>query len=253
MAYVSRQYQLLRGATPGPVNSPIGFAAPRVGYEGFVFVHDNGVISVLLVRATTDRELAGLRVASAFDAAVRDILGLDVWTEPDRTRPITGVLPGARLHNSFRGELTEAGRVGLPGLLFVGDAVCTTNPTFGRGIATSLMQAQQLLRLLDQYRADFSSCCIAFDTWCTRCIKPWFADHVEIDAHRTRRWAGEDIDLSQRRPSDLIIAAATADPQIGPHIGPYASMSALPSSLDAVQSRAKAVYASGWRPPSPRD
>jgi len=69
LAYVSRQYQLLPGAAPGPVNSVIGFAAPRVGYEGFVFAHDNGVISALVARATTDRELAGLRVTSAFDAA----------------------------------------------------------------------------------------------------------------------------------------------------------------------------------------
>ena len=158
LAYVSRQYQLLPGASPGPVNSVIGFAAPRVGYEGFVFVHDNGVISALLTRATNDRELAGLRVTPAFDAAMRAIPGLDVWTEPGRTLPITGVLPGARLHNSFRGQLTEAGRVGLPGLFFVGDAVCTTNPTFGRGIATSLMQAQQLLRLLDEHGEDFPSC-----------------------------------------------------------------------------------------------
>ena len=45
------------------------------------------------------------------------------------------------------------------------------------------------------------------------------------------------------------MAAAEVDPKIGPYIGPYASMSALPSSLDAVQSRAKDVYASGWRPP----
>jgi hypothetical protein len=47
------------------------------------------------------------------------------------------------------------------------------------------------------------------------------------------------------------MAAAEVDPEIGPYIGPYASMSALPSSLDAVQSRAKEVYASGWRPPVP--
>jgi flavin-dependent dehydrogenase len=214
LAYVSRQYQLLPGAAPGPVNSVIGFAAPRVGYEGFVFVHDNGVISALVARATTDRELAGLRVTSAFDAAMRAIPGLDVWTESGRTRPITGVLPGARLHNSFRGQLTEPGRVGLPGLFFVGDAVCTTNPTFGRGIATSLMQAQQLLRLLDEHGEDFSSCSIAFDAWCTEWIKPWFADHLEIDAHRARRWAGRDIDLSGRLPSDLIMAAAKVDPEI---------------------------------------
>jgi len=251
LAYVSRQYQLLPGALPGPVNSVIGFAAPRVGYEGFVFVHDNGVISTLLTRATTDRELAGLRTTPAFDAAMRVIPGLDVWTEPGRTRPISGVLPGARLHNSFRGQLTEAGRIGLPGLFFVGDAVCTTNPTFGRGIATSLMQAQQLLLLLDEHGEDFPSCAGAFDAWCTQCIKPWFADHVEIDMHRVRRWAGQDMDLSGRLPSDLIMAAAEVDPEIGPYIGPYASMSALPSSLDAAQSRAKVVYASGWRPPAP--
>ena len=251
LAYVSRQYQLLPGASPGPINSIIGFAAPRVGYEGFVFIHDNGVISALLARATTDHELAGLRVTSAFDAAMRAIPGLDVWAEPGRARPITGVLPGARLHNSFRGQLSEAGRVGLPGLFFVGDAVCTTNPTFGRGIATSLMQAQQLLRLLDEHGADFPSCSVAFDGWCTEYIKPWFADHVEIDAHRARRWAGQDIDPSGRLPSDLIMAAAKVDPEIGPYVGPYASMSALPSSLDAVQSHAKDVYASGWRPPVP--
>jgi hypothetical protein len=47
------------------------------------------------------------------------------------------------------------------------------------------------------------------------------------------------------------MAAAQVDPEIGPYVGPYASMSALPSSLDAVQSRAKDVYASGWRPPVP--
>jgi 2-polyprenyl-6-methoxyphenol hydroxylase-like FAD-dependent oxidoreductase len=251
LAYVSRQYQLLPGASSGPVNSVIGFAAPRVGYEGFVFVHDNGVISALLTRATNDRELAGLRVTSAFDAAMRAIPGLDIWTEPGRTLPITGVLPGARLHNSFRGQLSEAGGVGLPGLFFVGDAVCTTNPTFGRGIATSLMQAQQLLRLMDEHGEDFPSCSVAFDTWCTEYIKPWFADHVEIDAHRVRRWAGQDIDLSGQLPSDLIMAAANVDPEIGPYIGPYASMSTLPSSLDAVQSRAKDVYATGWRPPVP--
>ena len=61
------------------------------------------------------------------------------------------------------------------------------------------------------------------------------------------------MDLSGRLPSDLIMAAAEVDPEIGPYIGPYASMSALPSSLDAAQSRAKVVYASGWRPPAPPD
>jgi hypothetical protein len=44
-----------------------------------------------------------------------------------------------------------------------------------------------------------------------------FADHVEIDRHRVRRMGGHlDIDLSRRLPSDLIMAAAEVDPEIGP-------------------------------------
>ena len=34
-------------------------------------------------------------------------------------------------------------------------------------------------------------------------------------------------------------------------IGPYQAMLAPPGSLDAVQARAREIYASGWRPPTP--
>jgi hypothetical protein len=34
-------------------------------------------------------------------------------------------------------------------------------------------------------------------------------------------------------------------------VGPYQAMLALPNNLDAVQARARAIYASGWRPPIP--
>ena len=60
---------------------------------------------------------------------------------------------------------------------------------------------------------------------------------------------GEDIALDERIPSDLIMAAAAQDPAIGPAIGPYASMQALPSCLDEAEPRARAVYETGWRPP----
>jgi hypothetical protein len=124
LAYVSRQYQLLPGAAPGPVNSVIGFAAPRVGYEGFVFVHDNGVISALVARATTDRELAGLRVTSAFDAAMRAIPGLDVWTESARgcttvsvgssPSPVGSDFPGCSLSATRSAQRIQPSDAGSP-------------------------------------------------------------------------------------------------------------------------------------------
>jgi hypothetical protein len=72
-----------------------------------------------------------------------------------------------------------------------------------------------------------------------------------MDESLRRRWAGEDVDLTSRLPSDLIMAAAEADPGIGAGIGPYMTMQAGPSSLDAVEPRARAVYETGWRPPLP--
>jgi hypothetical protein len=63
-----------------------------------------------------------------------------------------------------------------------------------------------------------------------------------------RRWEGGDIDLTKRLPSDLILAAAGADPAIAPAIRPYLQIAAGPSSLDGVEARARALYPSGWRP-----
>jgi 2-polyprenyl-6-methoxyphenol hydroxylase-like FAD-dependent oxidoreductase len=148
LAYVSRQYALLPDAEPGPQNNPVGLVSRFDGFLAAVFLQDNRTVSVLIARPGSDRELAGLRAPEAFEAAVRLVPGLAEWTDPERTEPITAVLPGGHLRNSYRGQLDEHGRVALPGLIHLGDAVCTTNPTAGRGIATSLMQAGHLVRTL---------------------------------------------------------------------------------------------------------
>src|SRR5205085_289340 len=73
-------------------------------------------------------------------------------------------------------------------------------------------------------------------------------DHAHMDESLRRRWAGEDVDLSQRLPSDLVLAAAEVDPSIMEAAFPYTSMRALPSSLDALEPRVHALYDEGWRP-----
>jgi hypothetical protein len=248
---VSRQYKMLPGATDGPVNMPFGVLVTYLGYLTAVFIHDNRILSVLIARASTDRQLAALRTQAAFEAAARAIPVLAAWTDPGRSRPLTPVLPGGRLYNSYRGQLNDAGRVALDGLIYAGDSVCTTNPAAGRGVTTSLLQARRLISLLAEHGRDLTSCSLAFDRWCDSHIKPWFEDHLYWDADLIRRWSGQDIDLTRPLPPDLIMAVAQADPEIARIAGPYQVMLALPSSLDAVQARARAIYATGWRPPMP--
>jgi 2-polyprenyl-6-methoxyphenol hydroxylase-like FAD-dependent oxidoreductase len=120
IAYVSRQYQMLPGAAAGPVNMPFGVMVTYPGYVVAVFIHDNQILSALIARASTDRPLAALRTRAAFDAAIRAVPALAAWTDPGRSRPITPVLPGGRLYNSYQGQLNGAGRVALDGLIYAG-------------------------------------------------------------------------------------------------------------------------------------
>ncbi|HEX3259909.1 MAG TPA: FAD-dependent oxidoreductase [Pseudonocardia sp.] len=251
IAYVSRQYVLRPGAELGPMQSPIASAAVYPGYLTIVFPHDNGVFSALIGRSTQDRALVGLRENAAYEAAAAAIPLIAEWTDPTRSRPLTDVLPGGRLYNTYRGQLNAAGAVPVPGLVFVGDAVCTTNPAAGRGITTSLLQARRLIELIDEHGADHETTTLAFDAWCTEAIRPWFEDHVANDTDLTRRWTGGDVDLDRPLPSDLITAVAAVDPSLMRVIGPYFGMQALPSSLRAIEPRAREIYAGGWRPPVP--
>ncbi len=254
VAYVGRQYQLHPGAEPGPLLNPIAWQADLDGYQVIVFPHERGIFSALVARPTDEPGLAELRHPAAFDAVCRAVPGLADWTDPDRSRPITDVLVGGALVNVYRGQRGHDDSLALPGLVFVGDAVCTTTPMFGRGVTTSLLQAQELLRLLDRHGADVATVGEAFDAWCDAQMRPWVEDHVRMDEAVRRFWAGEELDPDEPLPSTFILAAAQVDPEIGRGIGPYLGMRAGPSSLAAVEPRARAVYASGWRPaPDPAD
>jgi 2-polyprenyl-6-methoxyphenol hydroxylase-like FAD-dependent oxidoreductase len=248
VAYVSRQYELLHGADEGPYNSPVGIFAGYDRYIVIVFMHDNRTFSALIVRPRDDDVLARLRDNAVFERAATAIPAIAEWTHPERARPITDVLPGGRLFNTYQGQVDERGGIAVDGLVFVGDAVCTTNPAAGRGVTTSLLQARELLRLLDADSRDFSSIAMAFDAWCAENIRPWFEDHVYWDADVVRRWAGGDVDPTRRLPTDLILARSDVDKSLMPVVGPFLGMDALPSTLDRIEPAVRAEYAAGWRP-----
>lgn len=246
--YVTRQYRLHDPANRGPVNSPIGLSLGMAGYFVVVFRHDNGRFSVTLTHGGTDGRLRDLRRTDVFDAVVGAIPGVADWVQPELSTPVSAALPGGQLYNAYRGQS------GVEGLVTVGDAVCTTTPLAGRGVALAFRQARQLVTDLTDHPGDPAAAAAAFDSWCRVHIRPWFDDHMHCDADRMRRWAGGDVDLTGKLPSDLVVAAAQTDPRSRSLIEPYERMLALPQSLDVLQGAALDVYRSGWRaavPPGP--
>lgn len=249
--YVTRQYQLFDIEDTGPMNSPIGLSLSFPGYLAIAFLHDNGAFSITLNHDGADRRLRMLRRDEAFDAAVRAIPKLAEWIDCARAQPISRALPGGRLYNTYRGQLDTMGAPVLPGLISVGDSVCTTTPLAGRGVALALMQAHELVGILDRRYPDIDTATTDFDHWCHQHIRPWFDDHRYADADRVRRWSGGDVDLGRRLPSDLIVAAADAGPTLTDIVNPYMTMDALPASLAPAHGLARDIYARGWRPPIP--
>ena len=241
LAYVDRTYRLRVGAEPGPLMNPLANIADFDGYQSLVFLHESGHFSVVLVRPTHDPALKALRFEAAFDAACRAIPALAEWTDPTRSHPTSRVLVGGALRNVYRRQ------TGTPGLVAVGDSVATTTPTRGRGIAMACMQVSGLLALLDE-GADPLTVSEPFGAWCDHHIEPWVADHIAIDGGTVRRWRGEDLDLNSPLTSDLIAAAAEADPRIGQHAAGYFAMTALPDTLKPAEPWARKVYEDGWRP-----
>jgi 2-polyprenyl-6-methoxyphenol hydroxylase-like FAD-dependent oxidoreductase len=249
VAYVTRQYRRRPGADDPPTNSPIGLSLGFARYFAVAFLHDAGTFSITIAHDGRDPRVRALRHAHVFESVVRRIPRLRQWIDVAVAEPMTPVLPGGRLHNGYRGQCDERGVLAAPGMISVGDAVCTTTPLAGRGVTLALAQASRLTAIIDDHGADVDSAAREFDSWCASAIRPWFEDHRHADADRLRRWAGGDVDLTRPLPSELIVAAGAVDDRVRRGAEPYARMDALPDTLADVEPLARSIFESGWRPP----
>lgn len=247
-SYIARMYRARPGTNGmGAVGVPTGQLFD--GYLAILFPQDGDTLSTLIVRLDTDHQLAELRRADAFEAAMRALPVFAPWTDPERFDPITAVMPGSGLTNTYRGQLDARGAAALPGVYWVGDSMSTTNPAAGRGVSLGLRQAHALVQMIGVDAGDPASTALRFDAWCLENIRPWYEDHVYWDATLAARFRGEDLDLDARIPSDVICAAAEVDPSIMAVAGPYQGMIVGPEAVRSMEDNARAVLRTGWRPP----
>lgn len=180
VAYYSRHYRLRPGAgLPGPSTTRM-----VVGLDEFtagIWGADNGAMQLAVAPLATDRRFRAARHPDVFTAVLRAVPAYAAWL--DVLDPISGVFPMGGLHNTLRRLVAGGGPV-VTGLHAIGDSVCTTNPTLGRGLSLALSGAADLLAVISRHGDDWTGQALALDGLVADHVAPFYEDQAVIDRAR---------------------------------------------------------------------
>jgi flavin-dependent dehydrogenase len=180
VAYFTRHYRVRRDAQlPGPATSRL-----VVGLDEFVagiWGADNGVAQLAVGPLATDRRFRTLKRPEVHTAVLRTVPPLAPWL--DGLDPITDVYQMAGLHNTMRRLVVDGAPI-VTGLHPVGDSICTTNPTLGRGLTLALCGAVDLVTTIEAQGEDWTAQALKFDELVGEHIHPYYEDQAAIDAGR---------------------------------------------------------------------
>jgi 2-polyprenyl-6-methoxyphenol hydroxylase-like FAD-dependent oxidoreductase len=180
VAYFSRHYRLRPGATlPGVpmIRIVLGLDEFTVGIWGA----DNGAMQLVVAPLDRDHRFRTLKDPEVFTAVLRTVPIFAAWL--DVLDPISPVFPMAGLHNTLRRLVVRAAPV-VTALHAIGDSVCTTNPTLGRGLSLALWGAADLVDTLNDHAEDWTAQALALDGLVADHVVPFYEDQAAIDYAR---------------------------------------------------------------------
>ncbi|HUY45924.1 MAG TPA: FAD-dependent oxidoreductase [Streptosporangiaceae bacterium] len=258
IVYYTRHYRMLCDAPPGPVNRGFGAGGLWDSYTAVMFLGDNKTFSISLGVLPEDAELKALRHEEAFTAAIRATPLLAGWVAPGNSEPISPVYAMGSLDNSLR---TPAdGQPLVKGFFGLGDAVCTTNPSYGRGVSLGLTHAFVLADVLDTHPHGSSEQAQEFANRTQALLQPWWEEAVGSDRGRAGLWEAALHGRPPQRPPagvvtfGLAVAASTQDEEVWRRVANVMMMLKPPGALyadDEIRDRVWAVLAGGPPPQLP--
>jgi 2-polyprenyl-6-methoxyphenol hydroxylase-like FAD-dependent oxidoreductase len=179
VAYFSRHYQLREDIAPGPPTSRIVEALDE--FTAGIWGADNGTMQVAVAPLAMDHRFKTLRHPEVFTAVLHAIPMLTPWL--DALEPITDVYPMGGVHNTMRRFVIDGAPVAI-GLAAIGDSVCTTNPTLGRGLSVALSSAVDLRAAIETHADDLVPLALAADELAAEHVVPYYEDQAAIDSAR---------------------------------------------------------------------
>jgi 2-polyprenyl-6-methoxyphenol hydroxylase-like FAD-dependent oxidoreductase len=187
--------------TRGPALAPLGTISV------LTIAGDNNTWSVTIFGASADKDLKALRDAEAFTRVINACPLQAPWL---RGTPITDVLVMAGILDRHRTFVVE-GKPIATGVVAVGDAWASTNPSAGKGMSVGLVHAQQLREAVRKGVDDTLE--LRFAELTEREVTPFFRNQIKEDRARFAEMdalrKGEDP-----APADPAATAAAYDADV---------------------------------------
>ncbi|CAM03830.1 flavin-dependent dehydrogenase [Saccharopolyspora erythraea NRRL 2338] len=242
--YNSRFYVLRDGAERPPLQYGSVSVVDGLGYGAALFYHDRGTFSIDIGRLPEDDAMKKLRDPHAFDRVVAMLEPFRPWFEDGKASPISEVVPMPGLRNVLRGLAPDAPKGYFP----VGDRVCLTDPTFGRGLALALAHAVRIAETFAGTEGELAALNVRTTQEQVDYVRPWFDDVVVQDVARTSLWraAVEDEPWQHLLPDMppnpfLMIDAEEHDPELGQAARRYVSMLTRTVDTSDIHERIQAI------------
>jgi 2-polyprenyl-6-methoxyphenol hydroxylase-like FAD-dependent oxidoreductase len=180
IAYYSRHYRLRPGVTPP--GSPLRrMVAALDEFLVGLWPADNATMQLALFPLAGDHRFRAARDPVVFTRVVSTVPAYRAWLAA--LDPITDVFVMGGLRNTLRRLVVSQVPV-VTGLHAIGDCVCTTNPTLGRGLAFALTGAADLTSTLAKFPDDPTAQAVAMDDLVTAHIEPHYAEQAVVDGAR---------------------------------------------------------------------
>jgi 2-polyprenyl-6-methoxyphenol hydroxylase-like FAD-dependent oxidoreductase len=172
--YYTRNYHGELPERRGPVGSSLG------SLSMLTLAGDNGTWSVTIAAASADTPMKALRHIDVFDRVVGAHPLQAHWLDGE---PITDVLPMAGVLDRYH-RFAHDGRPLATGVVAVGDAWASTNPSAGRGISVGLMHAQLLRSVVREHLADPAALAARWDEATEQVVTPHYRHQLAADRAR---------------------------------------------------------------------
>ncbi|HEV2445883.1 MAG TPA: hypothetical protein VGS58_08180, partial [Candidatus Sulfopaludibacter sp.] len=180
IAYFSRHYRFRPGASAPGLPTTRTVAALNEFNAG-IWGADNGKMQMAVAPLAMDHRFKPARDPEVFTAVLRTVPTYAAWL--DALEPITDVFAMGGLQNTLR-RLVVDGVPVATGFHALGDSVCTTNPTLGRGLSFALWEALTLRDILRECGEDWTAQTLAMDAFVGEEIAPFYDEQAVVDGAR---------------------------------------------------------------------